>query len=90
MPLLAETDEFGGYKVVLESAFSAVLSKAEKSLGALAVIYDKNPMEASGYAAVLAEVSKEDVYLVEYHESDEDPNVKFQDRVLFIRNKKNG
>ena len=35
MPLLAETDEFGGYKVVLESAFSIFLSKADKSLGAL-------------------------------------------------------
>ncbi|CAG8694798.1 11669_t:CDS:2, partial [Ambispora leptoticha] len=85
MPLLSETEEFGGYRVVLESAFQETLEKADPSLGDLAVICDKNYMEASGYAAVLAEISREKVWYVEYHINDDDPPVKWVDRVLYIR-----
>ncbi|RUS27064.1 hypothetical protein BC938DRAFT_483759 [Jimgerdemannia flammicorona] len=91
MPLLSETDEHnehGGYRVVLESAFREQLAKADPSLGELAVICDKNMMEASGYAAVLADVSKEKVWLAEWFDEDENPPVKFVDRVLHIRDEK--
>ncbi|ORY99208.1 hypothetical protein BCR43DRAFT_471833 [Syncephalastrum racemosum] len=88
MPLLSETDdnnEHGGYRVVVESAFRNQLSKADPSLGGLAVVYDKNPMESSGYAAVLADVSQEEVWLVEWYDKETDPNVKWQDGVMHIR-----
>lgn len=88
MPLLSETDEHneqGGYRLVIESAFQEQLSKADRSLGGLAVVYDKNLMESSGYAAVLADVAQEDVWLVEWKIDDLDPNVKWVDQVLYVR-----
>ncbi|CDS07008.1 hypothetical protein LRAMOSA09531 [Lichtheimia ramosa] len=88
MPILSETEEnneHGGYRVVIESAFKSQLSKADPSLGGLAVIYDKNVMESSGYAAVLADVAKEDVWLVEWYDKDTDPNVKWQNGILHVR-----
>ncbi|KAH8556777.1 hypothetical protein BGW37DRAFT_474139 [Umbelopsis sp. PMI_123] len=88
MPLLSEIDEhneLGGYRTVLESAFREQISKADRSLGDLAVICDKNMMEASGYAAVLAEVAKEKVWLAEWHDEEEDVPVRWVDRVLQVR-----
>ncbi|KAI8638067.1 hypothetical protein BD408DRAFT_374073 [Parasitella parasitica] len=90
MPLLSETgdhNEQGGYRLVIESAFQDQLSKADPSLGGLAVVCDKNMMESSGYAAVLADVAKEHVWLAEWHADDPDPDIKWQDRVLYIRDK---
>ncbi|KAJ2880552.1 hypothetical protein H4R27_004654 [Coemansia aciculifera] len=84
MPLLQDTDECGGYRSVLRSAFGDLLKSAEID-GELAVIYDKNHMEASGYAAAMAEESGEHVWLVEYHDSDQDPPVRWTDRVMEIR-----
>lgn len=93
MPILSETEEnneHGGYRVVIQSAFKSQLSKADPSLGGLAVIYDKNLMESSGYAAVLADVAKEDVWLVEWYDKDTDPNVKWQDGILHVRDEHHG
>jgi len=70
---------------VLERSFKDLLKGADVSLGGLAVIYDKNPMEASGYAAVMAEICKETVYLVEYYDSDVNPPVRWVDKVMEIR-----
>lgn len=75
---------------MLESAFREQLSKADKSLGDLAVICDKNMMEASGYAAVLAEVAKEPVWLAEWHDGEEDVPVKWVDRILHVRDANKG
>ncbi|KAF9380061.1 hypothetical protein BGX21_002485 [Mortierella sp. AD011] len=88
MPLLSESDEHGGYRLVLESAFKDIIDNADLSLGGLAVVCDKNMMESSGYAATLAEVMKEKVWLVEYYEHDQDPPVKWIDRVMYIRDEK--
>ncbi|KAF9990301.1 hypothetical protein BGZ75_002615 [Mortierella antarctica] len=88
MPLLSESDEHGGYRLVLESAFKDMIDNADKALGGLAVVYDKNLMEAGGYAASLAEVMKEKVWLVEFYEYDQDPPVKWIDRVMYIRDEK--
>ncbi|KAJ2325692.1 hypothetical protein GGI00_004964, partial [Coemansia sp. RSA 2681] len=84
MPLLQDTDECGGYRGVLRSAFGDLLKSASIA-GELAVIYDKNHMEASGYAAAMAEESGEHVWLVEYHDTDQDPPVRWTDRVMEIR-----
>lgn len=66
------------------------MDTADRSLGGLAVVCDKNMMEASGYAATLAEVMKEKVWLVEFYEYDQDPPVKWIDRVMHIRDEKKG
>ncbi|CAO3702142.1 unnamed protein product [Rhizopus stolonifer] len=90
MPILSETDEHneqGGYRTVIESAFQHQISKADPHLGGLAVVCDKNMMECSGYAAVLADVAKEHVWYAEWHVDDPDPDVKWVDQVLYIRNK---
>lgn len=75
---------------MLESAFKDMMDTADRSLGGLAVVCDKNMMEASGYAATLAEVMKEKVWLVEFYEYDQDPPVKWIDRVMYIRDEKKG
>ncbi|KAL1915868.1 uncharacterized protein VTP21DRAFT_6256 [Calcarisporiella thermophila] len=88
MPLLSETDEHnehGGYRVVLQTAFKEQIDRADPSLGDLAVVYDKNPMEASGYCAVLADIMKERVWLVEFYSDDDDPPVKWVDGVMHVR-----
>ncbi|KAG5457478.1 MAG: hypothetical protein BJ554DRAFT_2495, partial [Olpidium bornovanus] len=91
MPLLEEQgNEQGGYRVVLESAFKSSLERADPSLGDLAVVYDKNGMEASGYAAAMAEVTKERVWLVEYYDWDLDPPVKWDDGAMSVKDKDGG
>ena len=50
-------------------------------------MYDKNKMEASGYAAVLADTMKEYVYLTEFYDNDTNPPVKWEDGWMFVRTK---
>ncbi|KAJ3221754.1 hypothetical protein HDU81_010345 [Chytriomyces hyalinus] len=90
MPLLSELgDDHGGYGVVIDSTFLQMLDGVDKSLGDLAVVYDKNPMEASGYAAVMADHTKEKVWLAEYYDEDPNPPVRWVDGVMEIRDKAN-
>jgi hypothetical protein len=61
-------------------------SPAPPAPGALAVIYDKNVMEATGYAGALAELSGERVLLCEHYLTDPDPPCRWSpDGRLFIR-----
>ena len=55
-----------GYRVLLEASFMPALAAREGTLpgGALAVLYDKNKMEAGGYAAALADLTGEQVGLL--------------------------
>ncbi|KAJ3347619.1 hypothetical protein HDU83_001930 [Entophlyctis luteolus] len=86
MPLLSELEnDYGGYGIVIDQTFNDLISKADKSLGDLAVVYDKNPMEASGYAAVMADQTREPVWLVEFYDEDPDPPVRWEDGVMIIR-----
>ncbi|KAI8617873.1 hypothetical protein BC830DRAFT_1227249 [Chytriomyces sp. MP71] len=88
MPLLSELgDDHGGYGVVVDSTFLQMIEQADKSLGDLAVVYDKNFMEASGYAAVMADHAKECVWLVEFYDDDPNPPVRWTDGVMQVRNK---
>ncbi|KAI8616847.1 hypothetical protein BC830DRAFT_1116255 [Chytriomyces sp. MP71] len=90
MPLLSELgDDHGGYGVVIDSTFREMITQADKSLGDLAVVFDKNPMEATGYAAVMADHTKENVWLVEYYEDDPNPPVRWAQGVMEIRDKAN-
>ena len=86
MPLLNEDDEYNGYKKIIEPLVPHL--QRSKKKGGLAVLYDKNPMEASGYAATLADMMKETVWLVPFESTilkDERPHAWFENGELFIR-----
>ncbi|KAI9203146.1 uncharacterized protein BJ171DRAFT_510986 [Polychytrium aggregatum] len=86
MPLLQEIgDDHGGYSVVIDSTFKELIKQADPAVGGLAVVYDKNLMEASGYAAVMADSFKEKVWLVEFYHEDPDPPVKWVDAIMYVR-----
>lgn len=90
MPRLDESVEEAGYVRVMRDSFLPALKRRKNVVkGGLAVIYDKNEMEASGYAASLATLSNETVWLVPFHKSDEDRTVRFENGVLQIRGDKN-
>ena len=92
MPLLSESEQFAGYKRLLESIFDDLISasgdcKDEQDKGDLAVVFDKNITENSAYSAVLAELSNERVWLVEYHD-DEDESirvVKWENGYMYVK-----
>jgi hypothetical protein len=86
MPLLDDNQEQGSYRLLIERTFKPHLKNLRKSLdGGLAVIYDKNLMETTGYAEVIADVMQEKVYLAPFYEDDKDPPVRFDDGVMLIR-----
>lgn len=65
MPLRNDHDELGGYKLLLEETFLPIISRLKREKhGVLAVLYDKNHMEASGYASALSEITGEEVHLI--------------------------
>lgn len=84
MPFSSEDGEGAGYATLMREAFLPLIKGEEKSGdadtdGVLAVVYDKNPMEASGYAAELATLSNERVYMVQFYDHDKDPPVRWDD-----------
>ncbi|KAJ3127625.1 hypothetical protein HK098_006064 [Nowakowskiella sp. JEL0407] len=86
MPLLSELgEEHGGYGVVVERTFKEVILQTDPSIGGLAVVCDKNMMEASGYAAVMADCTGEKVHLVEFYDEDPNPPVKWNDGIMSVR-----
>ncbi|TAD95312.1 MAG: hypothetical protein EAZ97_15725 [Bacteroidetes bacterium] len=85
MPLQDDNQELGGYKTLIERTFKPLTENKRLIKGVLAVIYDKNLMEASGYAAAMAEVFKEKVYLVPYMQK-EDDFVRVQDSTMQLIN----
>ncbi|MDX1939190.1 MAG: hypothetical protein SFU99_01480 [Saprospiraceae bacterium] len=85
MPLMEDHKEQGSYRPLIERTFVPFITKRSTVQGKLAVIYDKNPMEASGYAAIIAEVFNEDVLYASFYQHDLDPSVRFTDGVMEIR-----
>ncbi len=86
MPLLLEVDDQGGYKRLLTKAFLPLLKQRRLPRGQLAVIYDKNFLEASGYAAVLADLTSENIFLVEFSAAGSNGDrVRFTDKVMEVR-----
>lgn len=65
-PLLDENQEQGQYKVLVEKSFLPLWKKAKIKDGVTIVLYDKNPMENSGYAAAIADAINQPVYFVYY------------------------
>ncbi|GLR20082.1 ATP-grasp domain-containing protein [Portibacter lacus] len=89
MPLLHDHEEHGGYKELIERTFLPSL-KGQRliSEGKLAVLYDKNPMEASGYAATIADILDEEVFYLPFKYSDLGNTLKYKNGVLYFLNEK--
>ncbi|MCB9742551.1 MAG: hypothetical protein H6740_08130 [Alphaproteobacteria bacterium] len=81
MPLLDENLEQAGYRVLMERSFLPALRRRGLPNGDLAVLYDKNPMEAFGYAHTLADLTGEPVDVVAWPREGEAP-ARFDDGVL--------
>lgn len=86
MPALSDEEDADGYHKLMKHTFHPFVSQ-HKGLpeGRLAVVYDKNPMEAEGYAAAMADVFGEDVFLTELLDEDKDAPVQFRDGVMHVR-----
>lgn len=82
MPVVNDHDDYGGYRPLMENSFKAAMKSRRLPKGALAVIYDKNPMEASGYAAAMADVFQESVYLIPYYKDEVGQQVRSTDGQL--------
>ncbi len=85
MPIPSDDDEQAGYRKLIETAFLPLIAKRKSASGDLAVLFDKNYMEASGYAAVIADQTGENVYLTPFPDRSEDPPARFTDGVLEVR-----
>lgn len=84
MPLVDDNQEQGSYRLLIERTFKPRLKNLRNRInGGLAVIYDKNEMETSGYAEVIADVMNEPVYYVPFFKN-ECQNVRFVDGVMEI------
>ena len=93
MPLRDEHDDLGGYRRLIERTLKPVVEKHcanTFSEGHLAVVYDKNEMEAGGYAKVIADVFNENVLLVTLYEKDAaDPAIQWRDGIMYARTDEN-
>lgn len=85
MPLPDDQDEQGGYRKLMEHTFKPMLKGRRMVKGVLAVLYDKNPMEVTGYAAAMADCFQETVYLVPFYHNTEDPGARSVDGVMQVR-----
>ena len=87
MPLVDDHQEQGSYRLMIERTFKPYLKNLRKKItGGLAVLYDKNQMEASGYAEVISDVMQEPVHYVPFYQGDENPPVRFEDGIMHVRN----
>jgi len=87
MPLLDDNKEDGSYRLLIERTFKPFLKPRPgrtKLEGALAVFYDKNRMETTGYASVISDVFNEKVYLVSYFDDQDNDHIKIKDGVVHI------
>ncbi len=88
MPLLNENIDDGSYRDLIEHTFKpfADKSKGKKKIkGKLAVIFDKNPMEASGYASVMADIFNEAIYYIPYYNEGDRSHIKIEDGLLYAK-----
>ena len=87
MPLLDDNKEDGSYKLLIERTFKPLL-KPKKGVasikGRLGVLYDKNMMETSGYAGVIADVFNEEVIYIPYFNGEDNSHVKVENDVLQV------
>jgi len=85
MPLHDDEDDLGGYRTLLERTVMPMLKRRALPEGCLAVLWDKNEMETSGYAAALAEIAGEPVLSVFCEADPVEPVIDVRDGVIFAR-----
>ena len=83
MPLLDEEDDLGGYRRLITRTLLPILKRRALPKGRLAVLWDKNELETTGYAAAIAEVTREDVLLV-HAPKDKPERLRWEAGVLFV------
>ena len=91
-PPLEEHKEESGYMRLLQNTFLPLVAKQLKKAesepdrgGIVAVLFDKNLMEASGYAQVLATLIQRPVYLIPHPASDPTQFLEVVDRELVAK-----
>ena len=87
MPLVDDNREDGSYRLLVERTFVPYIKPKRgtpKINGRLAVIYDKNFMETSGYAAVIADVFHENVLLVPYYLDEPNEHIKIENKIIHV------
>jgi len=91
MPSIGNENENSGqtqYYRMISETFGPLLKEKEEELpnGIYATIFDKNPMEATGYARCIADYLKVPVLAVEFFKNDADPPARWtEDGVLEVR-----
>jgi hypothetical protein len=87
MPLLDDNQEFGSYKLLIERTFLPLLKPKKgvpKLEGQIGLIYDKNYMETSGYAAAMADIFDEEILLIPYFTENNPNYIKIDNGVLNV------
>lgn len=85
LPMADDQREQGGYRSLIEQTMLPWLSGRRLPAGGLAVLWDKNEVEVAGYAATLADVTGEPVYLAPCFTGADDPPFRFDDGHLHVR-----
>ncbi|MBK9981269.1 MAG: hypothetical protein IPP15_02390 [Saprospiraceae bacterium] len=90
MPLKVDTLHQGSYRELIEKSFQPY-SKIKKlnSNEAIAVLYDKNVMETSGYAATMADVFQQPVYLVPFYDGANNDHIRYKNHYIEILDERN-
>ena len=86
MPRVNESREKAGYERLMQDSFlEQVNSRKGGVKGDIAVLYDKNHMENSGYAATIADLTGKPVWLVPFHKEDVGRTAEFDEKgVLYV------
>jgi hypothetical protein len=87
-PLLDEDMEEGGYQRILKHTFLPHIKTSLRKAGPddiLAVLYDKNEIESSGYAQVLANLTGRKTYLIPAPADDPEKHIEVRDRWLWAK-----
>ncbi len=85
MPVRTDDDEQAGYRTLIENAFLPLLTRRSTPEGELAVLFDKNYMEAWGYASAMADLTGESVHLTSFADDNPDPPARFRTGTLEVR-----
>jgi len=85
---MPETKPGFGYMLLMRKFLELAKTKTDIH-GSLAIIYDKNHMEVSGYAKQLANCSSETVYFIEIYEG-ENPHIYWDNGILYVFCKDSG
>jgi hypothetical protein len=86
MPLSDEHQEQGGYRALIGHTFKGYAETTRPKIkGRLAVVYDKNYMEVSGYASAMADLFDEEILVAPFYLDDPDPPVRFNEGIMSVR-----